>query len=257
MKKADSEQQHDARELATVLDTALVQALLATDNSQAALQLLKGPNYCNVTACKEMMWAGGHYNELLELYRSQKMLHAAIELLKNLADKPEFFAVHTDESQFGAQNIVHYLIKFGDQDPTFIMESADWVLKNSPDQALLLFTSFSPPLPMNLVLAHLKERAPEMRVFYLENMLGKRTESIGTPADLQSELMQLYLVKVIEERSELVAKGQWYEKAHSEAREKLLKALQNARIYSPERMLPVFMKRELTYSGNLGNTSLL
>ncbi|CAM6117042.1 unnamed protein product [Calypogeia fissa] len=239
LRKTDSDgtEQYDARELATVLDTALVQALLATDNSQAALQLLKGPNYCDVAACKEMMLAGGHYMELFELYRSNKMHHAAVQLLISLADKPDSFAVQPDESQFGAQIIVDYLMTFGDQDPTFILESADWVLKNNPDQALLLFTSFSPPLPMNLVLEHLKERAPELRVFYLENMLGKRADGTGAPADLQSELMQLYLVRVVEERSELVAQGKWDEKVHSEAREKLLKALQNARTYSPDRML--------------------
>lgn len=46
------------REVAVVLDTALVQALLSTDNLSTALQLLSGPNYADVGACEDVMLEG-------------------------------------------------------------------------------------------------------------------------------------------------------------------------------------------------------
>lgn len=47
-----------AREEAVVLDTALVQALLSTDNLSMALQVLSGPNYADVAACEDVMLEG-------------------------------------------------------------------------------------------------------------------------------------------------------------------------------------------------------
>lgn len=41
-----------------VLDTALVQALLSTDNLSMALQVLSGPNYADVGACEDVMLEG-------------------------------------------------------------------------------------------------------------------------------------------------------------------------------------------------------
>lgn len=53
-----NEQSRAARELAVVLDTALVQALLHTDNLSMALQLLSGPNFADVVACEDIMLEG-------------------------------------------------------------------------------------------------------------------------------------------------------------------------------------------------------
>lgn len=47
-----------AREVAVVLDTALVQALLATESLSLALQVLSGPNYADVGACEDVMLEG-------------------------------------------------------------------------------------------------------------------------------------------------------------------------------------------------------
>lgn len=41
-----------------ILDTALVQALLSTDNLSMALQVLSGPNYADVDACEDVMLEG-------------------------------------------------------------------------------------------------------------------------------------------------------------------------------------------------------
>jgi hypothetical protein len=41
-----------------VLDTALVQALVSTDNLSMALQVLSGPNFADVGACEDVMLEG-------------------------------------------------------------------------------------------------------------------------------------------------------------------------------------------------------
>lgn len=53
-----NDQSRAARELAVVLDTALVQALSHTDNLSMALQLLSGPNFADVSACEDIMLEG-------------------------------------------------------------------------------------------------------------------------------------------------------------------------------------------------------
>jgi hypothetical protein len=106
-------QQHSARELAIVLDTALIQALLATDNLTTALQLLSGPNFADVGACEDVMFAGGHYRELLQLYKCNHDHRPALLLLNRLAEHPESFPVPPkDPTQFGSKAIVDYLQVF-------------------------------------------------------------------------------------------------------------------------------------------------
>ena len=48
--------------------------------------------------------------------------------------------------------------------------------------------------------------------------------------------VQLYLTKVLEERTELMSEGGWDEKSHSEARQKLLAALDSSR-FNAEKVL--------------------
>ncbi|KAL2632858.1 hypothetical protein R1flu_004337 [Riccia fluitans] len=227
---------NEARQLAIVLDTALVQALLATDQSQAALKLLKGANYCDIAPCEEMMLAAGHYLELIELYKSHQMHPQALRLLNTLAEKPDSFAVPPEDSlELRSQNILDYLKAIGSLDPTLVLESSNWILKNNVEETMKMFAGYNPPLPINQVLAYLKKNFPELRVLYLEHMLGQHADA--APAELQNELLQLYLTRVLEERSTKVAEGKWDERDHSEAREKLLKVLQNTTAYSPDRIL--------------------
>ncbi|KAK6924356.1 Vacuolar sorting protein 39/Transforming growth factor beta receptor-associated domain 1 [Dillenia turbinata] len=76
-----------AREMAAVLDTALLRALLLTGQSSAALELLKGLNYCDVKICEEFLQKANHYAALLELYRCDGMHHEALKLLHQLVEE--------------------------------------------------------------------------------------------------------------------------------------------------------------------------
>lgn len=67
-----NEQSRAARELAVVLDTALVQALLHTDNISMALQLLSGPNFADVGACEDIMLEGSWQIQHLSILDSDE-----------------------------------------------------------------------------------------------------------------------------------------------------------------------------------------
>ncbi|KAH8942321.1 hypothetical protein BDL97_14G092800 [Sphagnum fallax] len=228
-------QQHSARELAIVLDTALIQALLATDNLTTALQLLSGPNFADVGACEDVMLAGGHYRELLQLYKCNHDHRPALLLLNRLAEHPESFPVPPkDPTQFGSKAIVDYLQSLEGVEHSLVMDCSTWILKNNPEDALKLFITLDPPLPPALVLSHLKENEPHLQMSYLEQVMQHHPEL--NSLDLQNELVQLYLSKVLEERSDLNSQGKWDERQHSEVRQKLLAALESSS-YNAERVL--------------------
>jgi hypothetical protein len=224
-----------AREDAVILDTGLVQAVMYTDNLSMALQVLSGPNYADVGACEDVMLEGGHYAELVQLYKSNHKHREALLFLNRLAEHPESFPVPPkNPEQFGAKAIVDYLQSLDSLDHALIIECSQWLLKNHPDEALKLFVTLDPPLPPTLVVSHLKSNAPTLQIPYLEQVMELRPETRSL--ELENELVQLYLSKVLEERSELMKEDKWDEKTHSEARQKLLAALDASR-FNAERVL--------------------
>lgn len=94
--------------MAAILDTALLQALLFTGQSIAALELLKGPNYCDVKICEEILQKNNHYSALLELYKCNSMHREALKLLHQLVEESK-----ANESEliqkFNPEMIIDYL----------------------------------------------------------------------------------------------------------------------------------------------------
>lgn len=224
-----------AREAAVVLDTALVQALVSTDNLSMALQVLSGPNFADVGACEDVMLEGGHYAELVQLYKSNHKHREALLFLNRLAEHPESFATPPkNPEQFGHKAIVEYLQSLDSADHALIIDCSQWLLKNHPQEALNLFVTIDPPLPPSLVLSHLKNNAPDLRIPYLERVMERRPETKSL--ELENELVQLYLTKVLDERTELMSQDKWDEKTRSEARQKLLASLDSSR-FNAEKVL--------------------
>ncbi|XP_024386372.1 vacuolar sorting protein 39 [Physcomitrium patens] len=224
-----------AREVAMILDTALVQALLSTDNLSMALQVLSGPNYADVDACEDVMLEGGHYAELVQLYKSNHKHREALLFLNRLAEHPESFAMPPkNPEQFGPKAIVQYLQALDSVDHDLVIDCSQWLLKSHPEDALNLFVTYDPPLPPSLVLSNLKSNAPNLQIPYLEQIMERRPETRSL--ELENELVQLYLTKVLDERAEHMSQDKWDEKSHSEARQKLLAALDSSR-FNAERVL--------------------
>ncbi|WRX10937.1 Citron homology (CNH) domain - like 1 [Theobroma cacao] len=213
-----------AREMAAILDTALLQALLLTGQSSVALELLKCLNYCDVKIFEEILQKGNHYAALLELYRSNSMHREALKLLHQLAELIQ---------KFSAAAIIEYLKPLCGTDPMLVLEFSMLVLESCPTETIELFLSGN--IPADLVNSYLKQRAPNMQGRYLELMLVMNENGIS--GNLQNEMVQIYLSEVLEWYTELSAQQIWDENAYLPTRKKLLSALESISGYNLEGLL--------------------
>lgn len=213
-----------AREMATILDTALVQTLIYTGQSSAALELLKGPNYCDLKICEELLKEKNSYTVLLELYKYNEMHKEALKLLHRLVEETNSESTNSDLTQkFRPQMIIDYLKPLCKTDPMLVLEFSTHVLESCPSETIELFLSGN--IPADLVNSYLKQHAPAMQSTYLELMLSMSENGINT--NLQSELVQIYLSEVIDWYKDLKEQKQWDEKSYSPTRRKLLSALES------------------------------
>lgn len=223
-----------AREMAAILDTALLQALLLTGQSSAALELLKGLNYCDVKICEEILQKKNHYAALLELYKSNARHREALKLLHELVEESKSNQSQDEHTQkFNPESIIEYLKPLCGTDPMLVLEFSMLVLESCPTQTIELFLSGN--IPSDLVNSYLKQYAPSMQGRYLELMLAMNENSISEK--LQNEMVQIYLSEVLDWYSDLSAQQKWDEKAYSPTRKKLLSALESISGYNPEVLL--------------------
>ncbi|KAG7015348.1 Vam6/Vps39-like protein [Cucurbita argyrosperma subsp. argyrosperma] len=223
-----------AREMAAILDTALLQALLFTGQSFAALELLKGLNYCDVKICEEILQKNKHYSALLELYRCNSMHREALKLLHQLVEESKTSESQTELTQkFKPEMIIDYLKTICGTDPMLVLEFSMTVLESCPTQTIELFLSGN--IPADLVNSYLKQHAPNLQATYLELMLAMNESSIS--GNLQNEMLQIYLSDVLDWYADLSAQHKWDEKTYSPTRKKLLSALETISGYHPEILL--------------------
>ncbi|BFG39114.1 hypothetical protein CerSpe_253880 [Prunus speciosa] len=223
-----------AREMAAILDTALLQALLLTGQASAALELLKGVNYCDVKICEEILQKNNHHAALLELYRCNSMHHEALKLLHQLVEDSKSNQVQTELIQkLKPESIVEYLKPLCGTDPMLVLEYSMLVLESCPTQTIELFLNGN--IPADLVNSYLKQHAPNMQATYLELMLAM--DENGISGNLQNEMVHIYLSEVLDWHADLSAQQKWNEQTYSSTRKKLLSALESISGYNPEALL--------------------
>ncbi|KAL0891609.1 hypothetical protein Bca101_015592 [Brassica carinata] len=208
-----------AREMAAILDTALLQALLHTGQSGAAVELLKGVNYCDVKICEEILMKSKNYAALLELFKSNSMHHEALKLLNQLSEESK-----SNQSQ------TEPLCR---TDPMLVLEYSMLVLESCPTQTIDLFLSGN--ISADLVNSYLKQHAPNMQGRYLELMMAMNETAVS--GNLQNEMVQIYLSEVLDLHAALSAQQKWDDKDHPPERKKLLSALENISGYNPQTLL--------------------
>ncbi|XP_023737817.1 vacuolar sorting protein 39 [Lactuca sativa] len=216
-----------AREMALILDTALLQALLLTSQSTAALDLLKSLNYCDVKICEEILRNGNHYLCLLELYKWNSMHREALKLLHKLVNESK------SDQKFKPEMIIEYLKPLCGPDPMLVLEFSMHVLESCPSQTIDLFLTGN--IPADLVNSYLKQHAPKMQAMYLELMLSMNENGIS--GNLQNEMVQIYLSEVLDWYNDLIGEKKWDEKSYTASRKKLLSALEGISGYNPEILL--------------------
>ncbi|KAE9606701.1 hypothetical protein Lal_00025734 [Lupinus albus] len=212
-----------AREMASILDTALLQALLFTGQSSLVLELLRGLNYCDFKICEEILRKGNHHVASLELYKYNSLHREALELLHKLVE----------ESKSKPEDIVEYLKPLCGTDPILVLEFSMLVLESCPSQTIDLFLSGN--IPADMVNSYLKQHSPNMQAKYLELMLAMHENAIS--GNLQNEMVNIYLSEVLDWYADLSAQQKWDEKAYSPTRKKLLFALESISGYNPEALL--------------------
>ncbi|KAL0660424.1 hypothetical protein Bca4012_081009 [Brassica carinata] len=208
-----------AREMAAILDTALLQALLHTGQSGASVELLKGVNYCDVKICEEILMKSKSYSALLELFKSNSMHHEALKLLNQLSEESKSNQSQTDP-----------LCR---TDPMLVLEYSMLVLESCPTQTIDLFLSGN--ISADLVNSYLKQHAPNMQGRYLELMMAMNETAVS--GNLQNEMVQIYLSEVLDLHAALSAQQKWDDKDHPPERKKLLSALENISGYNPQTLL--------------------
>ncbi|KAM5576170.1 vacuolar sorting protein 39 [Rosa sericea] len=223
-----------AREMAAILDTALLQALLLTGQSSAAVELLKGLNYCDVKICEEILLKSNHHAALLELYKCNSMHHEALKLLHQLVEESKSNQVQPEVIQkIKPESIVEYLKPLCGTDPMLVLEYSMLVLESCPTQTIELFLNGN--IPADLVNSYLKQHAPNMQARYLELMLAM--DENGISGNLQNEMVNIYLSEVLDWYADLSAQQKWEEQTYSTTRKKLLSALESISGYSPAALL--------------------
>ncbi|XP_021714513.1 vam6/Vps39-like protein [Chenopodium quinoa] len=222
------------RERAAILDTALLQALILTGQSSAAVELLRGVNYCDMKISEEFLHKSYQYTALLELYKCNDMHREALKLLLQLIEESKSDPPRPELTQkFTPEMIIDYLKPLCGTDPMLVLEFAMLVLESCPTQTIELFLSGN--IPADLVNSYLKQHAPNMQARYLELMLSMNED--GVSGHLQNEMVQIYLSEVLDWYRELSSQQTWDEIAHSPTRKKLLSALENISGYNPEGLL--------------------
>ncbi|CAL4944039.1 unnamed protein product [Urochloa decumbens] len=233
-KRAQTHTSSIAREMATVLDTSLLQALVLTAQSSGATELLKGLNYCDLKICEEFLKERSEYMVLLELYRSNEMHREALQLLNQLVEESKSEMENTDfNKKFNPQMIIEYLRPLCRSDPMLVLESSLYVLERNPSETIELFLSEN--VPADLVNSYLKQHAPNLQSTYLELMLSMSESGINP--NLQNELVQLYLSEVLDWYKILKEEGSWTEKIYSPTRKKLISTLESNSGYNTDLLL--------------------
>ncbi|XP_057434898.1 vacuolar sorting protein 39-like [Lotus japonicus] len=218
-----------AREMASVLDTALLQALLLTGQSSLAEDLLGDLNYCDSKICEEILKEGGYLVALVELYKCNSMHREALELVHKLVKDGQSEIAH----KFKPETIIEYLKPLCETDPTLVLELSMLVLESNPTQTIELFLSGN--IPAHMVNSYLKQHAPNLQATYLELMLAMNEDAVS--GNLQNEMVQVYLSEVLDWQADLSSQGKWDEKVYSPKRNKLLSALESMSGYNPEALL--------------------
>ncbi|MQL86964.1 hypothetical protein Taro_019497 [Colocasia esculenta] len=223
-----------ARERACILDTTLLQALVHTGQSAGALELLKGPNYCDLKICEEFLLQRNYHTVLLELYKCNEMHRDALSLLIRLVEESNSSSPNPELTQkFTPDMIIEYLKPLCGSDPILVLEFSMHVLESCPAQTIELFLSGN--IQADLVNSYLKQHAPNMQSKYLELMLSM--SNAGVSENLQNELVQIYLSEVLDWFKDLKDQHKWDEKTFCPKRKKLLSALENVSEYNAEGLL--------------------
>ena len=227
--------------LPTIIDTSLLKAYIRTNDPELAT-FLKQPNYCHVKECEAVLLTFEKYSELVSLFKGKGLHRNALELLVKQGQSK------TGRSVYGPSETISYLCGLGKQNMDLILEFSRWVLQVSPDASLKIFTeprSEETSLPPSVVLAHIKQLAPQNIVPYLEHVINVQKD---TTPEFHNELLLNYLDNILLTKKDslpITHKGARVFAGTEpgilgSTRRKMLDFLEQSLYYNPEKILTKF-----------------
>nr|CAG4715111.1 unnamed protein product [Naegleria fowleri] len=240
---SDKELNEQAQDEAEAVDTALLKALLYTNDPHVE-DFLSSPNRCNIFDSQKTLHSHQKFRELVIFYKTKGLHERALELLKLLGDKSSSStAFYTD--LMGVMPTVNYLrdLQQAGEGKQYIMEFSKWVLQAEPLRGLKIFQVPNCPFNVNEVISHLElfDHTLAMKIAYLEHLI--KVEK-STDPNLHNQLLLLYLEYVTKYSSpksnyeEDNTKGLLF--TCKDIKHRMNDFLSHSQYYHPEKMLSRF-----------------
>ncbi|KAK9829459.1 hypothetical protein WJX72_005979 [[Myrmecia] bisecta] len=195
----DAEQR---RQLAVLVDTAILKAMLDMSDTGALLLFVQRPNWADLSEGEKALQAAGRYSELVALYQRRGQHDKALDLLQKLSQKPGSLKQAPQGASAelngltGVWAAVKYLVSVGGSEQDLVKRHARWILKADPEAGLEMFIQMEPPLPPATVLPVLTAQAPALCAPYLEAVLHN---GVADAAEFHDELALIYLRRLLED----------------------------------------------------------
>nr|XP_023015227.1 vam6/Vps39-like protein isoform X1 [Leptinotarsa decemlineata] len=205
-------------QLLQIIDTTLLKCYLQTNDALVAPLLRL--NHCHLVETEKILKKMGKHNELIILYQTKGQHRRALELL---------------QSEGSVERTIGYLQHLGSEHMGLILVFADWVLTESPENGLKIFTediAEVESLPRPRILDFLLKSHKSVVIPYLEHVIHTWEDS--NPL-FHNALIHQYREKVILEGSV----------AAEHTQKKLLHFLETSHQYTPENVLSNFPTNSL------------
>ncbi|CAG9858629.1 unnamed protein product [Phyllotreta striolata] len=200
-------------QLLQIIDTTLLKCYLQTNDALVAPLLRL--NHCHLIETEKVLKKMGKHNELIILYQTKGQHRRALELL---------------QSEGSIDRTINYLQHLGAENMGLILEFSDWVLSESPEEGLKIFTEDIvevESLPRPRILDFLLKSHKSVVIPYLEHVVHTWED---TNPLFHNALIHQYREKIVNEGP-----------ASSEhTRKKLLQFLESSKQYTSENILSSF-----------------
>jgi len=153
--------------LLQVIDTTLLKCYLQTNDALVASLLRLKDNNCHLVEAERVLKKASKFTELVILYNTRGLHRKALELLSAHSGRE-------DSPLQGTSRTVTYLQNLGPQHIELILEFSLWVLLQSPEEGLAIFTEDMDTveaLPRGQVLDFLLRNARSLVIPYLEHLV--------------------------------------------------------------------------------------
>ncbi|KAJ8942577.1 hypothetical protein NQ318_010385 [Aromia moschata] len=200
-------------QLLQIIDTTLLKCYLQTNDALVAPLLRL--NHCHLVETEKILKKMGKHNELIILYQTKGQHRRALELL---------------QSEKSIERTIGYLQHLGCDSMGLILEFADWVLTEAPEEGLKIFTDDIvevEALPRPRVLDFLLKSHKSVVIPYLEHVVHTWEDS--NPL-FHNALVHQYREKIVTEGSAVA----------EHTRKKLLQFLDGSKQYTAENILGSF-----------------